>query len=508
MGFTDLNKSKKTDGSDDVFIKGPTSHFGEILTVSPVPVAQGEFVYNFIALDVFNTGSFSGADINASSGMAELSSSTNVSGSALLELRRGLKYRPGQGSLMRATALFDTPVENNRQLVGISNREAGYTWGYDGTNFGVLHTQKGQVEIRKYVVSAGANTEAVTVTLDGESTVVNLVGGGDTTQTAYQLASQDYSDVGYGWTADVVGSTVYFLSSQPRADLDGTYSIAGTAINGTFSQVVAGSGSTETFIPTGSFNNDKLDGTGPSGMVLNPQKGNVYQVGFQYLGYGNARFDIEDPNTGIFIKAHELKLTNSRTTPVVKNPQMRPSLESCNRGNNTNVVLKTASMASFTEGIIRNLDPKFSKAVTFASANDNDFLDQPILAIKTNSVFRDQTCAGEFDLLAINCSNENTAKTLTVGFFLNEPIGGDVNFEYVDENISMVSTAVLTPGVSTIANLNAIPFYTFSVAPLSAVTINLEPLAFVFPTNSTLIIAFKSAQSIAGNLSLNWFEQQ
>ena len=507
MGFTDLNRPKVLDGGEAVAITGPLSAFGEVSVAEPVTIAQGDFVYG-INTRVFTTGTFSGASVNVSNGMVEVSSSTDTSGCGEVRTRRGLKYRPGQGSLIRGTAIFDTPVANNKQLVGIGNEESGYYFGYDGEDFGILHRETGVVEVRKVEITSGANTGDVTVTLNGNSVVVSVIGGSDTTQTAYQLSKADYSNVGEGWVTDVVGSEVFFISTRPASGKTGTYSVAGATIAGTFSQVLAGVNPTDTFIPSGSFNADKLDGTGPSEMVLDPAKGNVYQVGYQYLGFGNAHFSVEDPDTGNFIKVHEIKNTNNRTTPVLRNPNMSPKLISLNEGNNTNVVVKGGSLAGFVEGRINNLDPTYSKAVTFSSANDNAFLDQPVLALKVNALYNDKICYGEFDILSINCSNENTAKTLTVGLFEGVDIGGEVDYQYIDETNSIVSFSTLVPGTNTITTATAIPFYTFAVAPQSSVSFPVIDLKFVIPRTANLVVAFKSSQDITGDLSLNWFEQQ
>jgi hypothetical protein len=79
--------------------------------------------------------------------------------------------------------------------------------------------------------------------------------------------------------------------------------------------------------------------------------------------------------------------------------------------------------------------------------------------LKANRVYNGQSCFGEFDILRLAASNTTTAtgKTLTVGFFINAEIGGEVNYEYVDEQNSIVSYAALTPdgvGKNTIDNLS------------------------------------------------------
>jgi hypothetical protein len=57
-------------------------------------------------------------------------------------------------------------------------------------------------------------------------------------------------------------------------------------------------------------------------MILDQTKGNVYEINFQYLGFGNSTFNIEDSETGKFTTFHNIKNANSRTTTVLKNPNV------------------------------------------------------------------------------------------------------------------------------------------------------------------------------------------
>ncbi len=509
MGFTDLNKPSKTLGANDVNIKSPNSTFGEILTTTLEPLAQGDFIHN-INGQIFTTSTFSGGSITTVSGNAELSSGTSASGSSTVQLRRRLEYRPGQGSLMRATAIFDTPDAGNAQFVGAGTSECGYFIGYFAGFFGILHSETGAREVRKYTVSAGEGTESVTVTLDGSSVVVPVSGGADTSQTAYQLSLGDYSQVGKGgWLADAQGSSVFFIAARANATSTGAYSItSGGSIDGSFTREQIGEAQTNTFITSGSFNVDKLDGTGPSGFTINPQKGNVYQIGYQYLGYGNAIFGVENPETGKNTPCHVLKNPNTRTTPVLKDPNLSVLATSANIGGTTSKVIKTASMAAFTEGKVMKLDPKFSKSFSFSSFSEQTY--SPLAIFKSNRFFDGRSSFGEFDIMRINGSNESTTKTLTVGFFLNAEINGDVDFQYVNEQESIVSVASLDPDSDTIVDLaSQQPFHEFVIGPLTGLSENLEDLKFVFGPGSNFVIAIKvSSGNITGQVGVNWFEQQ
>ena len=515
MGFTRIIGTNNALGAERVVIESPAGAFGELSTITLRPQAQGDFVYGTVNTQTFTTASFIGSSVTAVSGICEVSSGTDANGKGLVKLRRGLKYRPGQGSMMRFTAIYDTPAVGNNQYGGVSNEECGYLIGYSGSAFGILHQQTSQLEIRRLDVTTAVNTnEIVTVTLNGESIQIPVTGSNSLTQTAYQLAQGDYTQIGGnsgGFQADVVSSSVFFISAKPTTEATGTYSVAGASIVGSFTRIKAGSLGQETFIPSNSFNLDRLDGLGPSGMVLDPQKGNVYQIEYQYLGFGNARFQIENPETGFFIPFHVVKNSNSRTTPVLKNPNVSAIVKSENTTGTTNKTIKTASMATFIEGDVIKLDPKFARSFAFASVTEADFT--PLAVLKANKVFNDETCFGEFDILRLAASNTtvSSGKNLTVGFFLGAEIGGDVNFEYQDAEQSIVSYAVLTPdgvGKNTIDNLSEIsPFYEIVLTSGNSNTENLDSLEFLFAGGQEMLIAIKG-NNVDGDVSVNWFEQQ
>lgn len=507
MGFNELRKQKvETTGGTSVHITGPLTTFGELSIAELTPVAQGDFVYN-INTQIFSISSFAaGAQAIAQDGMCNLSSGTDASGSATVQLRRGLKYKSGQGSLMRATALFDAPSAGNAQFIGAGNSECGYFIGYFGDYFGILHQANNKREIRKLTVTTAAIVGNVIITLDGTSISVP-VNSTTTYGAAYQISKALYNNLPLGgWLTDVVGSDVYFLTARSRV-ANGTYSaIFGGSPIGTFSPIQAGIQNTPDFIPSGSFSIDKMDGSGPSAMVLNPQHGNVYQIGFQYLGFGNAKFYAEDPNTGKLHQFHEIKNANNRTFPVLNNPNVSVLATSANIGGTTSKVLKTASMAAFVEGRNLKLDPKYSATWDY-SINSATYV--PIGLLKTNRVHNLRSSFGEFDLLRINLSNEVNNKTVTVGLFIRPQISGPVNYIDIFATQSIVSKATLDPAINTITNLATNPpFYEIVCSPQSSIVENLEVLDFVFGPGVEVLVAIKSTAAAAGSISVGWYEQQ
>lgn len=514
MGFTDLNNGANSDGrgADKVAISSPVSTFGEVNVVQLIPTAQGDFVVN-INEQTFTTSSFAGATVSQSDGMCLLDSGTSASGSATVQLRRGLEYRPGQGSAIRVTAIYDTPDAGNAMFVGAGTAECGYFIGYFGTSFGILHSISGSREIRRLDITNGEGTADVTVTLNGNAVTVPVTGGNSPEQTAYQLACKtaDYSQLGTGgWLADAQSGSVYYISARTAAAFDGAYSVAGSSIVGAFTQVVDSEAGVNDFVASGSFNIDKLDGSGPSGMVLDPTKGNVFQIQFQYLGFGDANFSIEDPETGVMVPFHTIKNANARTAPVLKNPNVFTLATSANIGGTTSRQLKTASMASFTEGNIQKLDPKFAKSLLISSLNSSVY--KPLLLLKSNRVFNDQSNFGEFDLLRVSLSNETagaSGKTITIGIFLDATVTGEVNYQYIDENNSTVSYAELDPATQAIDDIaDLVPTYELLAGPSGTQTDFLETLKLVYQVGKQVLIAVKTSGNASGTFSVNWFEQQ
>jgi hypothetical protein len=96
--------------------------------------------------------------------------------------------------------------------------------------------------------------------------------------------------------------------------------------------------------------NDPLDGTGDSGITLDPTKLNVYFIEFQYLGAGAIKVWVEDSTTGDMVLAHILEYANLNIVPSVYNPNFHMNMHISNGETTENLTTKSASMAFFVEG--------------------------------------------------------------------------------------------------------------------------------------------------------------
>jgi hypothetical protein len=387
--------------------------FGETLVAELQHEIMLDFVYSVNPDKVVTQANQSGSITHADS-MAVARSGAAADSSATVLSRNYAHYQPGHGTRIRFTALYSTGTADSTQLAGIGDSSDGFFFGYNGTSFGIMHRYNGLPEIRTLTVTTpSTTTENITITLDGNANnAVAVTNSGNATTTANEIAAADYSDTGRGWTAEAVGATVIFTSwdSSPRT---GTYSLSGaTSAVGTFAQTIAGVSPTEDWVPQADWNGqDKFDGTGITGVTLDPLKGNVFQITYQWLGYGIIRFFIEDPDDGDLHPVHRIQYANANTVPSLSNPTLPFSMAAINGANTSDITVRSSSVGIFTDGTIEQIGRStgISAAVTLGATS----AETPILSIRNRNIFQGVPNHVETKVKLIAASVEHT-KTVTI----------------------------------------------------------------------------------------------
>ena len=328
---SDPGYMKVVDTHGNVVSQDAKTAFGLLAVAEMEPTAQLQFTYNIHTLLV-NVEENSGTVTQANS-MAHLSTGAGANQSATLLSRREVPYTPGVGVLFRGTAVFTTGVANSIQCIGIGDAFDGFFFGYSGASFGIIHRTGGEPEIQTLTITTASNTaEDITITLNGVAVadVTVTAAGADSavtrTTTANDIATHDFSDTGAGWTAKAVGATVQFIARDSGAKA-GAFTLSGavTAV-GAFAETDNGIATTETTIAQTAWSEDKMAGAGSSGMTLDPTKGNVYQIQYQWLGFGQIVFSLEDQATGDIVVVHRITYTNQNTIPSIANPTANPAI--------------------------------------------------------------------------------------------------------------------------------------------------------------------------------------
>lgn len=478
--------------------------FGELKTAEVTPVVQLQFPYNINSQLVKANANQSGT-VDTFQNMARLQSGAGANSSGEIYSKVSAKYNPGQGGIVRFTAIYGAQAGDNKQHVGIGNHEDGYFFSQTPAGFGISSRQGGAIQVQMLTVDTASDTsEDITVTLNGDSkTDVAVTNNANKTIMANEIAAADYSQVGRGWDTFAVGETVCFVSWGPGPKA-GTYEIADVAGSAavTFSQLLAGVAHVDAFVAQTDWNLDPMlgDGRGDSGITLDTTKGNVYQIQYQWLGFGSIEYSIEHPVTGEFIDVHRIQYPNNNTRPSINNPSIPLYAASINLTNTTNVTTLIGSMMVGTEGVIEPHGYTHGVAVQDSPGTASEV---PIMSVRNTLVHQGVFNRVTVKALLISAGVEHN-KPVTINIYKNAVLTS-ASFSSIDADTSVVETDTTATAFSGGTLLLSIP-----MGRTGTQTINLDrdDAGLILPGD----IFTMTAQPVSGTthdvaFSLNFLEQ-
>ena len=429
------------------------------------------------------------------------STGTNIGGYGIVRSRRAVSYRPGQGLLLRFTAGFSAPVALGAQRAGGINSENELSFGYQGTDFGIFYKANGKLEIQTLTITAGATggPETATITLAGVPYSVDLTAG-TAAHNAFEIASDSDFAAGSAWRAYQNGDTVTFLA-QALGDKTGTFSFASSSATGSLVETRAGSNAVETFITQENWNNDAMDGTGPSGMTLDPSKGNVFEIKLQYLGYGAITFFVENQDTGRFTLVHTIKYANLNTSPSLSNPSFKVGWFAASLGSTTDIYTFGASGMVGIEGEQqprRLPDAQESEKSGVGSTYTN------IITVRNRNTFNARVNLSEILPSNIEVAVDGT-KISQYRVILNAVLGGEPNWQYEDEDHSIAEydTAATTATLGSNSQL-ILAGVLGKTANTSAILVDYD--IHLIPGDTITIAVRTTSGSTDAAVSITWLE--
>lgn len=398
------------EGHLEVAIHAPRTAFGSVAVDSLWPIYQCDAVYGVNTGQVLATTSLSGT-ATASNSSFVCSTGTTVFGNGVLQSRRRVRYRAGQGMTARWTALFSAPVTNSIQVAGVGHAEDGIYFGYNynSSEFSILYSSRGKREVRSFTVTSGSTIGPgnVTITLNSVAFSVPITGASSAVRNAYELTQFTYA----GWNAYCVGAIVYYVaaSAGPQA---GTFSYSQTgATNIVISTATTqvGVAATEVWIPQSSWNGDRVDGTGGSGFILNPAKYNVYQTTVQYLGAGSVFFFVEFTsanNNSDWALVHTIQNPNTRTTSSFGNPAFPFTMAAYSAGSTTDISVQSASFAGFVEGNKKLTGNRFCYFNTITTVGATNY--QVLFTVQCSRYYANRTNQGVINIISVSAAIKHT----------------------------------------------------------------------------------------------------
>ncbi len=341
-------------GNLSVNIKNPIDAFGSITVTQPRQFAEVMFLNNNLNPFMVITETINSASVTVNNNIAIVSSGTHAAGRACLYSARRMRYTPGLAMTVRFVAIFSEPIADSLQIVGYGDSCDGVFIGYNGMDFGILFRQGGKNEIRRLTVTNTSTlNENITITLnDATSSSISILATDSVQQIVRKIVTNGgFTDMGDGWDAYEEGASILFISRNTSV-LDGSYSVnSNEGASGTFIVIQSGVAPTDNWIKQRNWNVDRAIGNHDL-PVLNPQKGNVYEIGLQWLGFGNITIKLEHPELGTFFSLHHIKYSNLNSVTSLSNPNLHLYANVVKTGNNSVdiVSVKTSSMGLFVMG--------------------------------------------------------------------------------------------------------------------------------------------------------------
>lgn len=106
---------------------------------------------------------------------------------------------------------------------------------------------------------------------------------------------------------------------------------------------------TDTFVSQSSWNLDRLDGTGPSGNILNQTSSQIYFTDMEWLGVGRIRYGIYQNGSPVYV--HQITNYNTLQSVYMTNPNLPIRYEIINSGSAPASLLHICSTAVSEGGI-------------------------------------------------------------------------------------------------------------------------------------------------------------
>jgi len=475
------------------------SAFGENIAIPITPKVQGDAVYGLDPRE-FEIFAFSSSGI-ATNGNSRfrVGAGTDANSYGVIRSTNFLRYRPGQGAVCRFTAAYSSNPVGFTQRAGLFNQEQAVQIGYAHTNgqFGVLRANGGKAHIQGFTFSALANGD-VTVTLNGTAfTAVTLNSGtvaGNIALLVQGLRSQAAFNARY--VVEYDQTKIKFLATSLGLQT-GTFNATSTnTITFTNTTNQTGVAQTEYWTFQEDFNLDKLDGTGYSGVTLDPSKLNVYQINFRWLGAGEIRYAIENPHNGDMFFFHHEHYTNRNEFPHLDNPSMKVGYVAANLGAPTSGVV-TCTGSSFLgaiEGIVQQTRLPYSVTATRTDAMNSTGSLYHLISLKNKLIYQNKINTRDLIPKRLTASVNTAGDPAIIYIYFNPVVTNYLRWTtQTDFNASLYATEDST-GLFILPAQSTPPVAAYHMTDGSTIDVDLSQIGIDIPPN-TFISAVVSSSS-------------
>ena len=364
------------------------------------------------------------------------------------------------------------------------------------TSFGEVKVAPSTAVIQLTFVYHLNNQLTTTDNLNGTTTVADSllsVSSSSNSSSYGKLYSRRFIKYKTGQGVNFKGTAIFTLGVSGNTQLIGIGNDTNGLFfgyNGTSFGILHRNNSTDNWISQSNWNIDNMFGSGNSGMTLDPTKGNVYQIGMQWLGFGVIFFSIENSETGLFQIVHLIKYPNTYTIPSLGQPSLPITVQSINTTNTTDVIVKSSSLSGFIDGQRPILGSTFSISNTVNNINGNN-TETFLLAVKVNSQINSIDAFIPVKPELLTAEGEGTGnKLIKIKTYLNPSLTGS-SFTDIDSTQCVISYATTATSFSGGTSIG-----TFIIARNTGFLYNFTNNILELYTNDILLFTVSSSSGI------------
>lgn len=471
--------------------------FGELATSELTPVSQFSAQYGVLSTLFTVTDTELSGTTSVMDEMFTCETGLTSDGFASILSKRSLNYKPGQGILARLTAIFSPAVSGSTQAAGLLTAENSYTFGCFDGEFGIAHSFGGRDELQELTLTAGASgSESASVTIDGTVYIIPITAA-SAEVNAFEIAIYLKAQVmGYDFSSNANQVVAQSVLPFPQA----AFAYSSATSSGAWVQLVSGSENTVAFTPQADWNIDtRLNGDAQA--ILNPEKGNVYQIRYKYLGFGAVSFYVEDSLSGDLVLVHRISYANLNTSTNVTNPSFRVGWIARNQGNTSNVKIQGASVGMFIEG--KSVRHGLVKSDSVDQIGIGSTLTN-LISLRNRLTFGNKVNRADiYPTLATGSTQSN--KFAFFKIILNPVFADPVIFEYASKNNSIAETTKDAVGITGGAEVGTI---VVSAGSSQQVRFNMSDEITVLLPGDTLCLAAVVPSGAAADCQTSFIWQE
>ena len=277
--------------------------------------------------------------------------------------------------------------------------------------------------------------------------------------------------------------------------------------NGTAFGISIRNGGSDTWVAQTAWNQDKCDGTGASGFNWNKTLGNVMQIQYPFLGYGDIRFWVENNSTGAWILCHVIQYANSSASLQLSNPSFPFYANATNAGSTTNLLMYVGSVGVFISGIREFIAAQWA----IDSLKNTITAETNLLNIRNCTTYNGVTNSGLIRLRSLSAATDNGNGLATIRLKTGVTLGGSPSFTPIngstaDNGVTITSgNSIASADVAGTGTTGTLIF-NVCLARNSNFYYDFTPFNIFLAPAQTLTVTAFSAASASIQVALNWNE--